>query len=111
MSKQLGKISHVKFGIGGYQDCCLGIFFSFSFDGTGCNSDKSAWDKNRIKHTAHSKWSEDDRSKQYAEIMRYVSDLLSDAKVESVDKLKGVPIEAEFDGMKLVSWRILKEVL
>jgi hypothetical protein len=31
--------------------------------------------------------------------------------VSSIDKLVGVPIEAEFDGMELKNWRILTEVL
>jgi hypothetical protein len=43
--------------------------------------------------------------------MRYVSKLLRDAKVDSVEKLKGKPIEATFDGNTLKEWRILTEVL
>jgi hypothetical protein len=62
------------------------------------------WDKN-------CKWTEADRDKQYAEIMRYLSKLLKEAKVDSVDKLKGVPIEATFDGNMLKEWRILTEVI
>jgi hypothetical protein len=36
---------------------------------------------------------------------------LNDAKVNSVDRLKGVPVEATFDGNLLKEWRILTEVL
>jgi hypothetical protein len=43
--------------------------------------------------------------------MRYVSSLLKDAKVNSVDQLKGKPVEVTFDGNMLKSWRILTEVL
>jgi hypothetical protein len=43
--------------------------------------------------------------------MRYVSKLLKEAKVDSVEKLKGKPIEATFDGNMLKEWRILTEVL
>jgi hypothetical protein len=45
---------------------------------------------------------------------RKVSQLLKDAKVDSVDQLLGKPIEAEFDQGgcgQLKDWRILKEVL
>jgi hypothetical protein len=43
--------------------------------------------------------------------MRYVSKLLKDAKVNSVDELKGKPVEVTFDGNMLKEWRILTEVL
>jgi hypothetical protein len=43
--------------------------------------------------------------------MRYVSKLLKDAKVSSVDELKGKPVEVTFDGNMLKEWRILTEVL
>jgi hypothetical protein len=43
--------------------------------------------------------------------MRYISSLLKDAKVDSVDKLKGKPVEVTLDGNQLKSWRILTEVL
>lgn len=43
--------------------------------------------------------------------MRYVSGLLKDAKVSSVDRLVGKPIEATFDGQVLESWRILTEAI
>jgi hypothetical protein len=43
--------------------------------------------------------------------MRYLSKLLKEAKVSSVYKLKGIPVEVTFDGNMLKEWRILKEVL
>jgi hypothetical protein len=36
---------------------------------------------------------------------------LKDAKVNSVDELKGKPVEVTFDGNMLKEWRILTEVL
>lgn len=111
MRKELGKIKSVKFGHGGYQDACIGIHFSLGGEGWGVNTDKSAWDANIIKHDGHCQWTERDRDKQYSEIMRYISGLLHEAKVNTVAKLEGIPIEAEFDGMSLKSWRILKEVI
>ena len=37
--------------------------------------------------------------------------LLNEAKVDDIKNLKGVPVEATFDGTLLKSWRILTEVL
>lgn len=111
MEKRLGKIQHVTFGHGGYQDACLGLNVTLGGDGWGVSDGKTAWDANMIKHSDHRKWTEADRDAQYSEIMRYVSDLLRDANVSSVDKLKGIPVEVVFDGNLLKEWRILKEVI
>lgn len=108
---KLGKIEHVEFGHGGYQDAMLGIHVTLSGNGWGVGTTNSAWDACMIECSKHAKWTEADRSKQYDEIMRYVSKLLSDAKVSKVSALKGIPIEATFDGNLLKSWRILTEVL
>jgi hypothetical protein len=111
MEKKLGKIKSVKFGIGGYQDCQLGIHFTLGGDAWGVNDGKSVWDPERIKCTEYSKWTEEDRTKQINDMVRYVSSLLKDAKVESVNDLQGIPIECSFDGSMLKEWRILTEVL
>lgn len=111
MRKELGKIERIEFGIGGYQDSCIGIHFTLSGNSWGVQDSKSAWDANRIECSEYCKWTEQDRDRQYAEIIRYISGLLADAKVESIKDLKGVPVEATFEGMTLKEWRILKEVL
>lgn len=111
MKKELGKISSVTFGLGGYQDACIGIHFTFEGEGWGVGYTKSAWDSNIIKWSKNSKWTEEDRSKQYDEIVRYISGLLKDAKVSTVDKLKGIPVEVEFEGFTIKNWRILTEVV
>lgn len=109
--KRLGKLVNVRFGICGYQDACLGISGQIEGDGWGVGFDKSAWDANKIKHGEACQWSEEDRSRQYDEIMRHVSDLLDAAKVASVEKLNGIPVEARFEDRALKDWRILTEVL
>ena len=43
--------------------------------------------------------------------MRYLSKLLNDAKVDSVDKLKGIPVEVTLEDNTLKEWRVLTEVL
>jgi hypothetical protein len=110
--KRLAKIEDVSFGIGGYQDACIGLNVVLAGKGWGVCSSKTAWDANIIKHSEYSKWTEEDRSRQYAEIVRYVSDLLCEAKVNTVNDLKGKPVEVTFDKSgTLQGWRILTEVL
>lgn len=111
METKLGKIETVSFGICGYQGACLGISVTLRGESWAVSASKTAWDANRVKWSNDHSWTEADRSRQYDEIMRYVSDLLRAAKVEDVSALEGKPIEATFDGVELKSWRILTEVL
>lgn len=113
MITKIGKIESVKFGISGYQDVCIGIFFTLSFKGTGCITEKSVWDYNLIKHTESCKWTELSRDKQAIEIMKYISKLLFESNKQNVNDLKNVPIEATFteEFGKLIDFRILTEVL
>jgi hypothetical protein len=105
---RLGKITHAEFGLGGYQDVCIGIHISMMGDGWGTSTTSSSWDPNLRKS---GEWTEEERNARYGEIVRYISDLLRDAKCNSVSELRGKPIEATFEGQTLKSWRILKEVL
>lgn len=111
METKLGKIENVKFGIGGYQDAMIGLHVTLSNNSWGVGDSNSAWDAESVKWTENCKWTEDDRNKQYSDILRFVSKLLKEAKVDSVDKLKGIPVEVTFDGNKLIGWRVLTEVL
>jgi len=111
MEKRLGKIESVSFGHGGYQGCMLGIHFTLAGESWGVGYSEATWDANLIECTDRAQWTEADRSKHYDEIMRYISKLLSDAKVDGIRKLKGIPIEASFKGNVLKNWRVLKEVL
>lgn len=108
---QLGKLANVSFGIGGYQDSCIGISMTLEFKGSGVCDSRTTWDANLIKCSEHCKWTEEDRSNNYDEIMRYVSDLLFKAKVKDINQLNGIPVEATLDGNALIEWRILEEVL
>ena len=111
MEKKLGKIESVRFGHGGYQDACLGLSVTLSGGGWGVNDFKGTWDAEMIKVSEYTKWDEKDRAKGYDETMRFLSKLLKEAKVSSVDKLKGVPVECSFEGTLLKEWRILTEVI
>ncbi len=55
----------------------------------------------------------DDKSKAQAEIMLWIEDLMSTAKVSDINKLIGIPVEITFDRPygKMESWRILTEVI
>ena len=111
MRKELGKITSVKFGLDGYQEAMLGISFQFEMGNLGCCDFEGYWDPETIACSPQSKWTEEDRDKRLANTMRYISKLLKDAKVKSVEELKGKPVELTFDLATLVSWRILTEVL
>ncbi|NBU82056.1 MAG: hypothetical protein EBS55_10460 [Flavobacteriaceae bacterium] len=111
MEKKLGKIEDVRFGLGGYQGAMLGLHVTLGASGWGVSDSRANWDAEQIKCSEHAKWTEQDRDEWYTEIMRYVSKLLKEAKVDSVDKLKGKPVEVTFDGNMLKEWRILTEVL
>jgi hypothetical protein len=110
---EYGKIQKVHFGFGGYQDVQIGLYVTLG-------SDKGAWGvmasieggwSTHIEHSERCQWTEESRDKGYAKMLREVQEVLKKAKVDSVDKLLGKPIEATFDGMQLVDWRIMEEVL
>lgn len=111
VAKKLGKISSVKLGIGGYQDMMLGLYITFSFGSYDMVYSKQVWDSSRVKHVEGCKWTEEERDNEYAGIMRYISCLLKEAKVDSIDKLKGKPVELTIKDFELADWRILTEVL
>lgn len=109
--KELGKISNISFGLGGYKDCCIGLHITFEGKGWGVSTDKDTWDKNLVSWSDSCKWTEQERLDQYAEIVCYISDLLYKAKKTDVNQLKGVPVEVTFENSIIKSWRILEEVL
>lgn len=111
MSTKIGKIESVEFGRVGYNDAYIGIGFTLSGNGWGVCDSKGYWDSELIDHNERCKWTEADRDKGYAETTRYICKLLSDAKCQRIDQLKGKPVEVTFDGNMLKSWRILTEAL
>lgn len=110
--KELGKITAVRFGRGGYQDCYIGLSLTFGGDGWGVGTFISGhWDPCLMKRSEHAKWTEAERTAMQAELVVKISELLRDAKVNDVTKLLNIPVELTFDGAMLKDWRILKEVL
>lgn len=108
MEKMLGKIDHVRFGMGGYQDAMIGVTFSFSMQGSGVGDFWGAWS---IKRTEGAQWTEEDRIEQLGEIVMRINRLLQQAKVDDLMKLQGIPVEVTLESNSLHSWRILEEVL
>lgn len=99
--KRLGKIASVKFGAGGYQDAMFGLTVGLEFDhGDSCVDFKGGYLPD----------SPDSETIFVCRILE-VADILKQAKVDDIGRLRGIPIEAEFDGNALKSWRVLTEVL
>lgn len=105
---ELGRIQKISFGWGGYQDAMLGVSITLGGKSWGVGDFKGAWGVERSERT---QWTEADRLRELGEACMWVKDMLTKAKVQTLDQLKDVPIEATFDGNKLVSWRVLEEVL
>lgn len=111
MNTQLGKITRATFGPGGYQDAQFGLSVALGGESWGVGDFKGFWDVKTVPSNPSFKWTEADRDAAYAATMRFVAELLRDAKVSDVARLVGVPVEVTFDGNTLHSWRVLTEVL
>ena len=113
LRKEIGKIQRVSFGHGGYQDAMIGLSLTLGSDsGWGVGAFVSGfWSPALIECSEHCKWTEEDRKKAQNEMVEKICALLKDAKVDTVDKLLGKPVEVTFDGMTLKDWRILTEAI
>ena len=108
----LGKIEAVKFGHVGYQEAMLGLSLCFSCNNFNIRKSYCAWDAEMVKNKQQTNWTERDRDDAYAGIMREISRILNDAKVDCISKLVGVPVEVTISkNGTLSSWRVLTEVL
>ena len=96
--KRLGKIKSAVFGMGGYQDAMLGVTFVLGGEDWGCGDFWGAFYK--------------DVNTNFGKLGLRLWELLRAAKKESIADLADVPIELEFDdGERLISWRVLTEVV
>jgi hypothetical protein len=108
--KELGRITAARFGFGGYQDAQFGLSLTFAGkSGWGCGFFSGTWGLSISSKDA--KWTEADRDRQFAEVVRLTNKTLSEAHKTDVAALVGVPVEVTFEGMVLDSWRVLTEVL
>lgn len=106
--KRLGSIAGIKLGEGGYDDAAFGFSFDLRIGNSSAVGD--FWGMWR-RHHEGCEWTPDDRIRKYGEIMQRMSELMAAAKVSDFNLLVGKPIELTMDGMRMVSWRILTEVL
>lgn len=108
MRKELGKITSVNFGIGGYQDVMFGFFVQFQGEAWGVGDSKCYW---MDPPSEFAQWTVETQERAWVEAMRFLMQTLKDAKKMKIQDLVGVPVEVTFDGQKIHSWRVLKEVL
>lgn len=106
--KMLGYIESISFGIGGYNESMFGLTVNLHGDGCGVSSFDGTW---AFPPSDRAKWTEQDRRDHYADMCIRIIELLNQAKVDDVSKLKGKPVEIELDGNLLKSWRLLTEVI
>lgn len=115
----LGKITRAEFGFGGYQEAMIGIEFTLTTPEGSVDDFWGTWSEDVFKSKdfetpenlkAHIAIT-DERSLIYADTTRKIASILQEAKVHSVSKLVGKPVEVIYNGQQLSSWRILKEVL
>ena len=108
--KKIGKISEITFGHCGYQDACIGVSFILESEqdhwGVG-----DSWGDWSFKRSETAKWTEEERLKHLGQVCLDIAKLLEQAKVDTLDKLKGKPVEVTFEGNILKSWRLLTEAL
>jgi hypothetical protein len=106
--KEIGKIASVHWGLGGYQDCQIGLSLTFTGNGWGVSTFIGAW---AIERGGHCRWTEDDRLREIGQAGMKCAELLNKTGKTDVAALKGTPVEATFNGNLLSDWRILEEVL
>lgn len=108
--RKIGKIKSVKFGMGGYDDAMIGISFTLG-------SDKESWGVGDFKGTwghppsERAQWTVSDQTKTWGEMVRWIGERLSEAKVKDIMALEGVPVEVVFEDNLLKEWRILTEAI
>lgn len=109
MKKKLGKISHARWGKGGYQDAMVGLSLTFDMKGgTSVGTFLGAWATQRREDC---KWSENDRLIEIGKAGMKVAEMLEKIDGTDVNDLIGTPVEVILDGNMLTDWRLLEEVL
>lgn len=110
METRIGKIKKVSFGKGGYEDAGIGVTFTLGSDKElwGVNDFWGAW---AIERSDDCEWTEADRIRELGEMVMRLNATLRDAKVATINRLVGQPVEVTLDGNLLKSWRILTEAI
>lgn len=110
IKKELGKISYVRFGYGGYDDAMFGATFTFEMQGSGVGDFWGFWPLT-MQRSEYTKWLDSDRDYVVLDTQRRVEAVMKAAKVRDFKDLVGVPVEVTIEDNTLSSWRVLTEVL
>jgi hypothetical protein len=105
--KHLGRIQKVAFGFGGYDDAMIGLSFRLGGPAWSVDVFRGAW----ATHSERCQWTLEDQTAKFAETVILLRDTLRAAKRMHVAELVGTPVEVTLDGNKLISWRVLEEVI
>jgi hypothetical protein len=108
MRKELGKIQKFDVGLGGYDGAMFGMSVTLGGKGWGVCDFDGTWSRAPDERC---QWSLEDQTKLWGDMCRRVAELMQKAKVTSCSEMVGIPVEVEFNGSSLHSWRILEEVL
>lgn len=108
--KKLGKIVSARYGFGGHDGAMFGVSFVLSTDSWGVD-DFWGWWPLTMERSEYARWTDADRSAAHLNVQRKLEQTLHDAKVISVERLPGIPVEITLEDSTLKSWRVLKEVL
>lgn len=112
ITKLLGKIYSISYGLGGHDDVQFGLTIELKGSTWGTVDFIGVWDYNHIESPSeYTKWTEDDRTNKLVALNQKISELLKITNVKTIDQLKNKPVEATFENGTLKSWRILTEVL
>ena len=106
-----GKIGSVQFGIGGYQNGFMGLHIGLLYGSFGITDYICGGWSTEFERSVHTKWTETDRDKANADMLRIVNQIMLDAKVRNVADLVGKPVEVIIWENAMISWLILTEVL
>lgn len=106
---KFGKIKKVTFGKGGYQEAMIGVSFDLGGDGWVVGDFWGQWS---MKPSPGAEWTDESRKMALGNIVMRINQLLVDAKVNSLDRLVGIPVRIYFKNFnQLDRWEIFKEVL
>ena len=109
LTKKIGKILSVRFGMGGYQDAQFGISFTLGGDHWSVSDFVGVW-AGELPNNAH--WTEKERMRTLGAMCLNIANQLLVCKKMDVYELINTPVEVTFDSNeRLFKWRILKEAL
>lgn len=109
--KVLGKIDKIDIIL---EDGKLGLLINFSLDGgkSGITDfTKWNWSYSGVTPGEYHKWTEEDRAKQANETMKFIDKIMDEAKKDSLQKMRYVPVEVTLENNMFKSFRVLTEVL